>query len=58
VHGYAAADVLDASAMLTATLSRACLAGRYSYLDRLLAAVTRRTSATTFRSRATTTTGR
>ena len=43
VHGYASADVLDASAMLTATLSprvRIGLAGRYSYLDRILAAVT------------------
>jgi TonB family protein len=43
VHGYVAADVLDASAMLTATLSpsvRLGLAGRYSYLDRILAAVT------------------
>jgi hypothetical protein len=43
VHGYASADVLDASAMLTATLSpnvRIGIAGRYSYLDRILAGVT------------------
>jgi TonB family protein len=43
VHGYVAADVLDTSAMLTATLSpsvRIGLAGRYSYLDRILATVT------------------
>ncbi|HEY1585726.1 MAG TPA: TonB family protein, partial [Polyangia bacterium] len=43
VHGYASADLLDASAMLSATLSprvRIALAGRYSYLDRILAGVT------------------
>ncbi len=43
VHGYASADVLDASAMVTAALSprvKIGLAGRYSYLDRILAAVT------------------
>jgi TonB family protein len=43
VHGYVAADVLDTSAMVTATLSpsvRLAVAGRYSYLDRILAAVT------------------
>jgi hypothetical protein len=43
VHGYVAADVLDASGMVTATLGpnvRIGIAGRYSYLDRILAAVT------------------
>jgi TonB family protein len=43
VHGYVAADVLDASAMLTAAIGkrfRIGLAGRYSYLDKLLGAVT------------------
>jgi TonB family protein len=43
VHGYAAADVLDASAMISAALGkhlRIAVAGRYSYLDKLLAAVT------------------
>lgn len=43
VHGYVAADVLDASAMLTAALGkklRIGLSGRYSYLDKVLAAVT------------------
>ncbi len=43
VHGYVAADALDTSAMLSATLSpkvRIGLAGRYSYLDRILAGVT------------------
>lgn len=40
VHGYLAADVLDASAMLTAAVGkkvRLGIAGRYSYLDKLLA---------------------
>jgi TonB family protein len=43
VHGYVAADVLDASAMVTAAIGkrfRIGIAGRYSYLDKLLSAVT------------------
>jgi TonB family protein len=43
VHGYVAADVLDTSAMVSATLTprvRIAISGRYSYLDRILAAVT------------------
>jgi hypothetical protein len=43
VHGYASADVLDASAMLTAAIGkrfRIGIAGRYSYLDQLLAKIT------------------
>jgi TonB family protein len=43
VHGYIAADVLDASAMITAAIGkrfRIGVAGRYSYLDELLGAVT------------------
>jgi TonB family protein len=43
IHGYAAADVLDASAMLTAAIGkkvRIGIAGRYSYLDKLLPLVT------------------
>jgi TonB family protein len=42
VHGYVAADVLDASAMVTAAIGkrfRIGIAGRYSYLDALLGAV-------------------
>lgn len=43
VHGFAAADVLDASALITAAVAggklRVALAGRISYLDRLLAGV-------------------
>jgi TonB family protein len=43
VHGYAAADVMDASALLSAAVTprlRVGVAGRYSYLDRLLTTVT------------------
>ena len=43
VHGFVAADVLDASAMVTATVGRKLrigIAGRYSYLDKLLPLVT------------------
>jgi TonB family protein len=43
VHGYAAADVMDASAMVTAAATprlRFALSGRVSYLDRLMAQVT------------------
>jgi TonB family protein len=43
VHGYVAADVMDTSAMLSAALTpklRLAVAGRVSYLDRVLAAVT------------------
>ncbi len=43
VHGYASADVLDASAMITAAIGkrfRIGIAGRYSYLDRLLGGLT------------------
>jgi TonB family protein len=43
VHGYASADVLDASAMITVAASKRVrfgVAGRYSYLDRILAAIT------------------
>jgi hypothetical protein len=39
VHGYASIDLLDASAMLEASLGsrlRIAVAGRYSYLDKLL----------------------
>jgi TonB family protein len=39
VHGYAAADTMDTSAMVTTALTprlRLALAGRYSHLDRLL----------------------
>ena len=42
VHGSIGADLLDASAMITAPLSdrvRVALAGRFSYLDRVLAGV-------------------
>ncbi len=42
LHGYAAADTYDASAMLTSAPServRLAVAGRYSYLDRLLPAL-------------------
>jgi hypothetical protein len=42
VHGYVGADVLDSSAMLTFAPTRRlrlAVAGRYSYLDRLLGAV-------------------
>ncbi|MEO7108916.1 MAG: TonB family protein, partial [Polyangiaceae bacterium] len=42
VHGYVGADTLDGSAMVSAALNdkvRAAVAGRYSYLDRLLSAV-------------------
>ncbi len=44
VHGYVAADVLDASAMLTAAIGKRVkigIAGRYSYLDRILAGLTK-----------------
>jgi TonB family protein len=43
VHGYVAADVIDASAMITAAITprlSVAIAGRYSYLDRLLPLVT------------------
>ena len=43
VHGFAAADLLDASAMVTAAVAggrlRVAVAGRVSYLDRILAGV-------------------
>jgi TonB family protein len=42
VHGYVAGDVLDASAMVSAALTprlRLAVAGRYSYLDKVLARV-------------------
>jgi hypothetical protein len=42
VHGYAGADTLDASAMVSAAITdkaRVAIAGRYSYLDSLLSAV-------------------
>jgi TonB family protein len=45
VHGYVAADVIDASAMVSAALTgnlRLAVAGRFSYLDRVLAGVTSR----------------
>jgi TonB family protein len=45
IHGYVAADVLDTSAMLSVTIGkrlRLAIAGRYSYLDKLLGAVTNR----------------
>jgi hypothetical protein len=41
VHGYVAADAIDASAMLTVAATprlRLALSGRYSYLDRVLGA--------------------
>lgn len=44
VHGYVAADVLDASGMISAAIGkhlRIAVAGRYSYLDRLLPLVTK-----------------
>ena len=40
-HGYASADTLDASALVSSTIApglRAAVAARYSYVDRLLAA--------------------
>jgi TonB family protein len=43
VHGYAAADFMDASALVSAAVTprlRVGVAGRYSYLDRLLTTVT------------------
>jgi TonB family protein len=43
VHGYVAADVMDTSGMIAAALTprlRLAVAGRYSYLDRVLAGVT------------------
>jgi hypothetical protein len=43
VHGYVAADVIDTSAMVSAAISkdfRLALAGRVSYLDRVLQGVT------------------
>jgi TonB family protein len=43
VHGYVAADVIDTSAMLSAAVTprlRLALAGRVSYLDRVLQGVT------------------
>ena len=43
VHGYVAADVIDTSAMVSAAVSphlRLALAGRVSYLDRVLQGVT------------------
>lgn len=43
VHGYVAGDVMDTSGMLAAAITprlRLAVAGRYSYLDRVLAAVT------------------
>jgi len=43
VHGYVAADVIDTSAMVSAAVSpnlRLALAGRVSYLDRVLSGVT------------------
>jgi TonB family protein len=43
VHGYVAADVIDTSAMVSAALTpklRLALAGRVSYLDRVLQGVT------------------
>jgi TonB family protein len=42
VHGYVAADVIDSSAMLSAKLTsrlRLAVAGRYSYLDKVLKGV-------------------
>lgn len=42
VHGYLAADVLDASAMLSGAVGkrlRVAVAARYSYLDKLLAGI-------------------
>ena len=42
VHGYVAADVLDASAMITAAIGsrvRLAVAGRYSYLDKILSGI-------------------
>jgi TonB family protein len=43
VHGYVATDVMDTSALISAALTprlRIGVAGRYSYLDRLLTSVT------------------
>jgi TonB family protein len=43
VHGYVSADVIDTSAMVSATVApglRVALAGRISYLDRVLQGVT------------------
>jgi TonB family protein len=43
IHGYVSADVIDTSAMLSATVApglRLALAGRVSYLDRVLQGVT------------------
>ena len=43
VHGYAAADFMDASALVSTAVTpklRLAVAGRYSYLDRLLTGVT------------------
>jgi len=43
VHGYVAADVMDTSALISAAVTprlRVGVAGRYSYLDRLLTSVT------------------
>ena len=43
VHGYVAADVMDTSAMVTTAITpklRLAVAGRVSYLDRLMAQVT------------------
>ena len=45
VHGYAAADVVDASAMVSAALTpslRVAVAGRFGYLDRTLKAAVSR----------------
>jgi TonB family protein len=41
IHGYAGADALDASALVSAALGdlRIAAAGRYSYLDRLLSGI-------------------
>ncbi|HEY7955607.1 MAG TPA: TonB family protein [Polyangia bacterium] len=42
VHGYVAADVLDASAMISAAIGkrlRVAVAARYSYLDKLLGGI-------------------
>jgi len=46
VHGYAQADAIDASAMVTGAIGsrvRVGVAARYSYLDAVLRAITRRT---------------
>ena len=59
VHGYIGADVLDASALLEAALTKrlsVVVAGRYSYLDKVLSGLpSRATSAITCRFRAGTT---